>query len=285
MATIYLSSTYEDLKDFRSAVMRALCQSEYHVINVLNHESLISVAHERRFVGWPRLALWIKANQESLFVLRQAKIEANEWKDHSYDLNYLWPDERLKVNQYLAAFGDARPGVELAKDGLPDIVWIEIPREQVRLRDIGHLFTVTPFRIAKYPVTNEQCEAFLKSEDGFGNKVWWKNLEQSPKDDRLAWSEANAPLEMVSGYEAVPFCRWPSAKARTSIRLSTEWEWQQAATGGDLQRDFPWPGGWDSGRCNSEESRLSHTTAVGMYPRGPRFRVYWIWQAMCGSDA
>jgi hypothetical protein len=93
---------------------------------MLDHESLISVAHERRFVGWPRLALWIKANQENLFVLRQAEIEANEWKDHSYDLNYLWPDERLKVNQYLAAFGDAWPGVELAKDGLPDIVWCEV---------------------------------------------------------------------------------------------------------------------------------------------------------------
>lgn len=32
MATIYLSSTYDDLKDFRSAVVHALRQSEYHVI-------------------------------------------------------------------------------------------------------------------------------------------------------------------------------------------------------------------------------------------------------------
>ena len=32
MVTIYLSSTYEDLKDFRSAVVHALRQSEYSVI-------------------------------------------------------------------------------------------------------------------------------------------------------------------------------------------------------------------------------------------------------------
>lgn len=73
---------------------------------------------------------------------------------------------------------------------------------------------------------------------------------------------------MVSWYEAVAICRWLSAKTKTSIRLPTEWEWEQAATGGDPQREYPWEGGWDTSRCNSQESRLERTTAVGMYPRG-----------------
>lgn len=61
-----------------------------------DHESLISVAHEILFEAWPRLAAWIETNREHLFILHQAEIEASEWKRHGYDLNYLWPEERLK---------------------------------------------------------------------------------------------------------------------------------------------------------------------------------------------
>ncbi|MDR4496262.1 MAG: SUMF1/EgtB/PvdO family nonheme iron enzyme [Nitrospirales bacterium] len=52
------------------------------------------------------------------------------------------------------------------------------------------------------------------------------------------------------------------------IRLPTEWEWQQAATGGDPTHRYPWPRGWDGTRCNSTESRLNRTTPVGIYPNG-----------------
>lgn len=43
---------------------------------------------------------------------------------------------------------------------------------------------------------------------------------------------------------------------------------QQAATGGDPTREYPCEGGWDGSRCNSDESRLNRTTAVGMYLQG-----------------
>ncbi len=72
----------------------------------------------------------------------------------------------------------------------------------------------------------------------------------------------------MSWYEAVAFCRWLSHRTGSTIRLPTEWEWQQAATGGDPTYEYPWPGGWDGIRCNSEESRLNRTTPVGIYPRG-----------------
>ena len=52
------------------------------------------------------------------------------------------------------------------------------------------------------------------------------------------------------------------------IRLPTEWEWQQAATCGEPNREYPWSGGWDPARANTYESGLARTTAVGMYPAG-----------------
>lgn len=177
-------------------------------------------------------------------------------------------ERRALYGRILSEFGDRRPGVALRADGLPDIVWIEILGGPVKLEDIDHVFEVEPFCIAKYPVTNEQFGAFFKAEDGYRNEEWWKDIEQSHEASAPRWQEANSPRETVSWYEAIAFCRWFSAKTGTGIRLPTEWEWQQAATGGDPQREYPWEGGWDVSRCNNYESRLSRTTAVGMYSQG-----------------
>ncbi|TKB70058.1 MAG: DUF4062 domain-containing protein [Nitrospira sp.] len=176
--------------------------------------------------------------------------------------------ERLLIGQTLAEFGDTRPGVGV-KDGVPDIVWIDIPGGSVKLEDGDHVFEVKPFRMAKYPVTNAQFAAFITATDGYRNEEWWKDIEQSEEACTASWHEANAPRETVSWYEAVAFCRWLSHhQPDQPVRLPTEWEWQQAATGGDPEREYPWEGGRDGSRCNSYESRLNRTTAVGMYPQG-----------------
>ena len=71
--------------------------------------------------------------------------------------------------------------------------------------------------------------------------------------------------------------RWRSAAgsadgSAATVRLPDEWEWQQAATGGDDRNVFPWGADWDAKaepwRANTFESRLGQATAVGMYPAG-----------------
>jgi hypothetical protein len=175
--------------------------------------------------------------------------------------------DRLLIGQKLAEFGDPRPGVGLRQDGLPDIVWIDIPGGQVTLENVDHVFEVKPFRMAKYLVTNAQFGAFLKANDGYRNKEWWR-WEKRDEAVEPRYREANSPRDKVSWFEAVAFCRWLSHRTDSTIRLSTEWEWQQAATGGDPTRGYPWPGEWGASRCNSRESQLDRTSAVGMYPRG-----------------
>lgn len=64
------------------------------------------------------------------------------------------------------------------------------------------------------------------------------------------------------------FCRWLSDKLGYIVRLPKEFEWQQAATGGDEQRDYPWGAEWDTRNCNIDESRLNRTTEVGLYTHG-----------------
>ena len=177
-------------------------------------------------------------------------------------------EDRLLIGKKLAEFGDPRRGVGLSSDGLPDIDWVEIPPGRIKLEDNDHVFEVKAFRMARYPVTNVQFEAFIKAGDGYHNEEWWKGIQPIDTPNQPSWQEPNGPRETVSWFEAVAFCRWLSARTEAKIRLPTEWEWQQAATGGDPSREYPWPGGWDPSRCNASQSRLNRTTAVGMYPGG-----------------
>jgi len=184
------------------------------------------------------------------------------------DQDSLSHEQRALIGRKLAEFGDSRPGVGLREDGLPDIEWVDIPGGQVKLEWAEMPFKVKAFRMARYLVTNMQFEAFINAEDGYRNKEWWNGINRSEAPAQPSWNEANAPRETVSWFEAVAFWRWLSQRTGSKIRLPTEWEWQQAATGGDPEREYPWPGGWDATRCNSSESRLNRTSAVGMYPSG-----------------
>ena len=174
--------------------------------------------------------------------------------------------DRMDIGMKLAEFGDPRPGVGV-KDGIPDIKWIDIPGGKIRLEGVKKVFTVKPFLIAKYPVTNAQFQAFIDDGGYDPDQEWWKGILHQEVVAGL-WEELNAPRENVSWFEAVAFCRWLSARTGKSIRLPTEWEWQQAATGGNPANDYPWRTEWDPARCNSGESRLNRTTPVGLYPQG-----------------
>jgi len=173
---------------------------------------------------------------------------------------------RALFGRILSEFGDLRPGVGLADNGLPDIVWVAIPGGKICLGGVAHVFEVKPFYLARYPVTNIQYQAFI-DDGGYKNEKWWRGFEKQNLQPS-SWQESNVPRETVSWYEAVAYCRWLSHQTKTRIRLPTEWEWQQAATGGDPKRSFPWSGRWDESRCNSWESRLYRTSTVGIYPHG-----------------
>ncbi|MDS4059061.1 MAG: SUMF1/EgtB/PvdO family nonheme iron enzyme, partial [Candidatus Contendobacter sp.] len=179
-------------------------------------------------------------------------------------------EERAIIGVRLALLGDPRPGVGLRADGLPEIVWCEVPGGVVTLEGNVDTFTVEPFQIAKYPVTYSQYRAFLEAPDGFRQPGWWEGFAYRAPDKpgRQFNRHDNHPVENVAWVQAVAFCRWLSAKLGYEVRLPTEWEWQQAATGGDPVNEYPWGPEWDGNRANTYESELNHTMAVGLYPQG-----------------
>ncbi len=175
---------------------------------------------------------------------------------------------RAEIGDRLAQIGDPRAAVGVDEQGLPDIDWVRVPGGRVELADNVGGFDVEPFFIARYTVTYRQYRAFLEADEGYHSRRWWDDLERE-----RTWGEQyrpidNCPAENVSWFDAMAFCRWLSAQLNYEVSLPAEWQWQQAATGGKRENEYPWGVDWDERLANTSESHLSRTTAVGMYPGG-----------------
>lgn len=180
---------------------------------------------------------------------------------------------RERFGREMAEIGDLRDGVGLDEAGLPKFKWLRVPAGKITL-DGGRPeqagpFEVAAFEISQYPVTWGQYDAFLEASDGFGNPEWWQGLaKRSETPGERRWDYANYPAIYVSWSDAVAFCRWLSHRSGQEIRLPTEWEWQQAATGGKVGYEYPWGAEWGEAKANTYESSINRTTAVGLYPAG-----------------
>lgn len=149
--------------------------------------------------------------------------------------------QRVKIGDRLSEIGDPRASVGLRSDGLPDIVWCKVSGGKITLEGKAGTFRIEPFFIAKYPVTWIQYRTFLEDNDGYPNKGWWEELaDRKDSPGKQYRKHDNHPAEKVSWYDAVAYCRWLSKRLGYKIELPTEWEWQQAATGGDKANACPW---------------------------------------------
>jgi formylglycine-generating enzyme required for sulfatase activity len=213
--------------------------------------------------------------------------------------------ERALAGNLLAQLGDPREGVGL-QNGLPDIVWCEVPAGKFTMGSNDyddekppHEVHLKTYWISRYPVTNVQYRAFV---DDNGYTEQWRECWT---DEGWKWKEENSvtqpdwaggvfdlpnhPVVGVSWYEATAFCNWLTRKTspptplqrrgeKTSplrgrggggvIRLPTEAEWEKAARGED-QRIYPWGNEQvNPERANYGDTGLGATSAVGCFPDG-----------------
>lgn len=192
-------------------------------------------------------------------------------------------EEHALAGKRLAEIGDPRPGVGVREDGIPDILWCNVPgRDQghppIAIGGDGHAYQSLPviivdlptFAMSKYPVTYTQFQPF-EADGGFENDTWWETGD-SRKVLPQQFKGGNHPRETVTWYTAMAYCRWLSAKVGYEVRLPTEQEWEKAARGED-GRLFPWGDVYMSGFATIDESEdgtgdhaLGQTSAVGIYP-------------------
>jgi formylglycine-generating enzyme required for sulfatase activity len=215
--------------------------------------------------------------------------------DNNGDVNAtLFPDvrsiqERAEIGRVLARLGDPRPGAGvIAAVGLPDLVWsAEIPAGKYNIGDDLRLVSIdSPYRIARYPITNAQFQCFAEAGDR-DHEAWWAEMPKDRQDfSEPRWSCVNYPRENVSWYQAMAFCRWLTSKLRSGqlptgaltgdlkayvITLPHEYEWEVAARWpNESVRElvYPWGSDFDADKANTSEGGLRQTTSVGIYPSG-----------------
>ncbi len=222
--------------------------------------------------------LWQEVEEQDEEKLQRVR----RWLVRMLELGALDPVDRALGGRVLGALGDARRGVGLRADSLPEIDWVEVPAGDFTMGTGRQSWLGAPkiqvdvkgFRISRFPVTNWQYRVFV--EDGGYSDRWrrcwtdagweWKEARQAPNDDLPPdFLLDNHPRVNVSWYEAVAFCRWLSEQLRQEVRLPTEAEWEKAARGTD-ERTYPWGNEEDASRCNIHETGIRSTSAVGAFP-------------------
>lgn len=169
--------------------------------------------------------------------------------------------ERVEAGRALAVLGDNRPGVGLRPDGLPDILWCDIPAgpfvrgsQDDRLSFLGakeaprQMINLPAFKISRYPITNAQYITFVKG-NGYGQARYWIVAEaagywREGQVKRITWTEegpedewanrpydfgppfnlSNHPVVGVNWYEAVAFCQWSTEQLRSVGELGPDEE-------------------------------------------------------------
>jgi formylglycine-generating enzyme required for sulfatase activity len=87
-----------------------------------------------------------------------------------------------------------------------------------------HEVFVSPFQIARYPITNREFAKFAADR-----------ISHDPN-----FNHADQPVTSVNWFEAVGYCEWLSKQTGKSYRLPTEAEWEFAATAGNPKNIYPW---------------------------------------------
>ncbi len=204
--------------------------------------------------------------------------QLQEWTIKAVEIGALPPVERASCGRVLGLLGDLRAGVGLGSDGLPDIVWCDVPAGKFLYGDDKQEQVVTQgFKLAKYVITYQQFQAFVVSGE-YDRSEWWQGFPSKYQREELAAQNNpydNHPRDRVSWYQAVAFTRWLTMKyqeagvmgADVEIRLPTEQEWEYAARGTD-GREYPYEGEFDPAKGNTRETGIGQTSAAGMFPDG-----------------
>jgi formylglycine-generating enzyme required for sulfatase activity len=118
----------------------------------------------------------------------------------------------------------------------------------------AHRVTVSAFRMAVLPVTNEDYALFLTVTGHEPSRFCTDPNFNHPRQ----------PVVGVSWYDAVSYCDWLSSVVGERFRLPAEAEWEKAAAGGVDGAKYPW--GDNSFDGSDGRFRQDATWQVGAAP-------------------
>lgn len=126
-----------------------------------------------------------------------------------------------------------------------------------------HEVTLSPFKIARYPVTNAAYREYVHAGEAQPPQHWEKGEIPEGKE--------NHPVVIVSWEDAVAYCKWLNEKLGLKndarIHLPTEAQWEFAAAG-VAGIKYPWGDAEPDERRANFGMSIGDTTPVDAYPAG-----------------
>ncbi len=125
-----------------------------------------------------------------------------------------------------------------------------------------HTVKLSPFAIAKFPVTVGEYNLFLRANRNFSR----------PTTRTINWlQKSKHPVVNITWQEASLYASWLSFITSQPWRLLTEAEWEMAA-GWDAHnhsaRRYPWGENFISSKCNTAEGKINQPIEVGKNSNG-----------------
>lgn len=187
--------------------------------------------------------------------------------------------ERVAAGNLLAILGDPRlnvfqppmmtiPGGEVmigldpadVDTVLTNYAQLGLDRQWIVKECPRHAVVVRPYRIGKYPVSNQEYREFLLDTQ-------YPELPSSWAFRRYPQECSNHPVYTISATAADTYVRWLSQKTGRGFRLPSEAEWEYAAAG-QAGYEFPWGNAFEADRANTAETGLLHSSPVGVFVDG-----------------
>jgi formylglycine-generating enzyme required for sulfatase activity len=240
--------------------------------------SAINASSDRRAMGYPEHYTPTRSEAPVEVYRRLRGMSIGDLVTRIEDASVLL-EERLVAGHLAAILGDTRIktfdptmidivggcaliGLETEKvdEVVADLANVGVLREWIEKECPTFMVTLAPYRIAKYPVTNQEYREFL-AETGFGE------LPTSWEFGRYPHEKANHPVYSVTERAADEYATWLSARTKRRFRLLTEAEWEYAAAGPN-RLEYPWGNEFDAERANTLECGLLCSTPVGAFPLG-----------------
>lgn len=143
---------------------------------------------------------------------------------------------------------------------LLDFAELGLKRSWIEKECPAYSANLQSYRIAKYPVTNQEYRDFLLA-------TGYPEIPSSWDFRRYPLERANHPVFTVSPQAADDYVKWLSGTTGRAFCLPTEAQWEWAASGSN-RLEFPWGNVFDADLANTAESGIFTTTPVGVFLGG-----------------
>jgi len=129
----------------------------------------------------------------------------------------------------------------------------------------AHAVELSPYRIGKYEVTNEEYRRFCDAT-GRAYPPDPDFVEKNPLGKDYFSARPHHPVVMISWDDMAAYAAWLSRRTGKDYHLPTEAQWERAARGGVEGLEYPWGDDRDPSRARIMLTWREGPVEIGQYP-------------------